>query len=76
MTVRAAKMLAKQFAKTSDPNAAADTMLARGWTGFEPEWLEPRDGKAANGGGEVLYKFLTHEEVMADIERRSAGNGG
>jgi hypothetical protein len=78
LTSRAAKMLAKQLAKVPDPNAAADTMLARGWTGFEPEWLEPRDGKA-NGktDGPVLYKFSTAEEVMADLEReRRAANGG
>ena len=75
MTVRAAKALAGKFAQCPNPNAAADTMLARGWRGIEPEWLSA-DGKT-KPGGEVIYKFSTAEEVMADLEReRRAANGG
>jgi len=42
LTARAAELLAKKFAKTPDPNAAADQMIANGWQGFEPEWIENR----------------------------------
>lgn len=38
LSSRAAKLLAKQFARTTDPNAAADRMIERGWQGFDPEW--------------------------------------
>lgn len=53
MTPRAAKALAAKFAKTPDPNAAADTMMARGWTGFEPEWLT-NERTIANGRGKPI----------------------
>lgn len=42
MTVRAAQLLAKEFAKAPDPNVAADAMIANGWQGFEVAWLENR----------------------------------
>jgi len=42
LSVRAAKLLAGKFARCADPNAAADAMIANGWRGFEPEWLENR----------------------------------
>lgn len=42
LTPRAAKLLADKFAKCPDPNAAVDAMIAHGWQGFEPEWLENR----------------------------------
>lgn len=42
LTAHAAKLLARKFAQVSDPNAAADAMVANGWQGFEPEWLDNR----------------------------------
>lgn len=42
MTVRAAQLLAAEFAKCSDPNEAADVMISAGWQGFKPEWVENR----------------------------------
>jgi hypothetical protein len=42
LTAHAAKLLAAEFAKCADPNAAADVMIARGWRGFKPKWLEER----------------------------------
>ncbi len=42
LTPRAAQLLAGKFAKCADPNAAADAMIANGWQGFEPEWLDRR----------------------------------
>jgi hypothetical protein len=40
LTARAAELLAGKFGACPDPNAAAETMIANGWQGFEPEWLE------------------------------------
>jgi hypothetical protein len=39
LTQRSAKLLALELAKCPDPNAAADTMMLRGWRGFEASWL-------------------------------------
>jgi|SRR5581483_5658922 len=51
LTDRAAKLLAQQFLQTSDPNAAADLMIAKGWRGFQAEWLDKptprRNGSAS-----------------------------
>ena len=55
MTVHAAGLLAKQFARCADPNEAADEMIMRGWRGFKPEWVRdrdmtrPRNGMTGNG---------------------------
>lgn len=42
LTAHAADLLARKLARCPDPNAAADAMVANGWQGFEPEWLEQR----------------------------------
>lgn len=44
LTERAAKLLAADLAKFPDPNAAADTMVKRGWLGIDPDWAsaQPR----------------------------------
>lgn len=42
LTARAARLLASEFAKTGNPNAAADRMIANGWQGFRADWV-PRD---------------------------------
>lgn len=44
LTSHAAKLLARKFACCPNPNAAADTMIGAGWQGFEPAWLESRNG--------------------------------
>lgn len=57
LSPHAAKLLAGKFAKCPDPNAAADEMIARGWRGFEPDWLQskardgPPSGVQRNGTG-------------------------
>jgi hypothetical protein len=47
LTAHAAKLLAGKFAKCPDPNTAADAMIANGWQGFEPEWMERSQPRAA-----------------------------
>lgn len=45
LTARAARELVKAFNAHGDPEAAAAEMIARGWTGFKPEWM----GEKARG---------------------------
>lgn len=40
LTLQAARLLAVKFARCADPAAAVDTMIANGWQGFEPHWLD------------------------------------
>ena len=40
LTGHAAKLLKAELSKAPDPNAAADKMIARGWQGFEVDWLK------------------------------------
>lgn len=53
MTAGAAKALVKSFLAYGDPEGAAQTMMARGWTGFKPEWLteQTRAPPPSNGKG-------------------------
>ncbi|HEU4342167.1 MAG TPA: hypothetical protein VFU31_11400 [Candidatus Binatia bacterium] len=39
LSAHAAKLLARRFSEWMDPNAAADEMIARGWQGFNVEWM-------------------------------------
>lgn len=48
LSPRAAELLAVEFSKTPDPNAAADMMISRAWRGFKAEWME---GERQNGTG-------------------------
>jgi hypothetical protein len=45
LTVRAAKLLAREFGACPDANAAADMMILNSWQGFNHNWLNGR----ANG---------------------------
>lgn len=42
LTPRAARLLANSLSKAPDANAAADTMIEKGWQSFELAWLENR----------------------------------
>lgn len=45
LTAVAAKRLATKLAAWPDPEEAAATMLARGWKGFEPDWMPKQPDK-------------------------------
>ena len=47
LSVHAAELLARQFAQMPDPDRAAETMIGRGWQGFEPGWVDERPKQAA-----------------------------
>lgn len=42
LTVYAAKLLAGKIGQCSDPAAATDEMILRGWVAVKPEWLEQK----------------------------------
>lgn len=66
LTAFAAKLLAKQFALCPDPNAAAEEMIIRGWTGFKAEWMR----KAAPKTGPRNFV----DAAMDRINGRNSGN--
>lgn len=70
LTAHAAKLLAGKFGRCPDPNAAADAMIANGWQGFEPEWLEnramPRGQSPPQLGADGLARDAQGRVSMAD----------
>jgi hypothetical protein len=75
LTAHAAKLLAAKFGKCRDPVAAADAMIANGWQGFEPDWLDNRTtehGRNNHSGG----KSRPHDAIFRALaEQAQAGNG-
>lgn len=81
LTPFAAKLLAKEFAKCPDPNAAAEEMIIRGWTGFRADWMR----KAAKTSGRrtvfdvAAERFNDGSESVfgsgRDVELVSTGHG-
>lgn len=74
LTAFAAKLLAKEFVKCPDPNAAAEEMIIRGWTGFRADWMR----KAARTTGRrtvfdvAMEKFNGSESLSGsrrDVEQ-------
>lgn len=72
MTPRAAHLLAAEFAKCQDPNAAADMMIAAGWQGFKAEWAENRNTTrnraqpGRSGSGNAAVDFL--DQMISKME--------
>jgi hypothetical protein len=77
LTQRSAKLLATELAKCPDPNAAADTMMLRGWRGFEASWLvnPPRAGPAPKLAPMDHFRNYANEISDGQI-RDDRGNGG
>jgi hypothetical protein len=73
MTCRAAKLLAAEFAKAPDPNAAADLMMARGWTGFEVGWL--KNGKDPPKDRILDFKPRGKVKTWAEIKAERDARG-
>lgn len=76
LTAHAAKLLAGKFRRCPDPNAAADAMIANGWQGFEPEWLENRNlprGQSPPQQRPSITDVLKQQVLeMQENERREA----
>jgi hypothetical protein len=77
LTAHAAKLLANSFAKCRDgPNAAADAMIANGWQGFNPAWIENRNGQ--HKPSDLDNRRATADAIddvvaMAEARRRELG---
>jgi hypothetical protein len=75
LTFRAAELLAGKFQACPDPNAAADAMIANGWQGFEPDWLNrsqgpPRAKDYTQAADEIIEEMRKHERAKSQgIER-------
>ncbi len=79
LTARAAQLLAVEFGRAPDPNAAADTMIASGWQGFDVTWLQNRQRGQAPPGNRprsmsARLVDLTQqpvEQTLADYHQRT-----
>ena len=58
LTPFAAKLLAKQFALCPDPNAAAEEMILRGWTGFKAEWISRQPRRSIMDAGRHILEQM------------------
>jgi len=85
LSMRAAELMAQEFAKCSDPNEAADLMIAKAWTGFKADWWENerRGGsapRAGPGGRRMTAQEQTRENLRDKIgdvlNRRTAADEG
>lgn len=75
LTEHAAKLLAGKFRKCADPNAAADAMIANGWQGFEPEWLERRQQSARQPQAPPRKSaFQQHQDDIYQQLKRETGD--
>jgi DNA-binding transcriptional MocR family regulator len=61
LTDRAAELLAKEFAKTPDPQAAADQMIMNGWQGFNAQWGNKQNNQGNSGGMDFLRELARGE---------------
>ena len=71
LTPHAAQLLAGQFAKCPDPNAAADAMIENCWQGFKPEWLHNR-----NYAGQQVAHHPPKPRKITDVIRDEARKYG
>lgn len=64
MTLHAARLLAKQFARCEDPNEAADEMILRGWQAFKPEWIRDRNMQRRPNYAESARSIINGSEGL------------
>jgi uncharacterized protein YdaU (DUF1376 family) len=73
MTPRAATLLVQAFVSFGDPEAAAQAMILRGWTGFKASWMreDARAGPAVDPRRDGVAMLL---EECRKREAEDAGN--
>jgi uncharacterized protein YdaU (DUF1376 family) len=71
MTDRACELLAAKFGQCSDPDAAADMMIANGWQGFEPEWVDKRQRPTSQSRPTTPQRGSS---FLADLARDNHGD--
>lgn len=79
LTAHAAALLAKRLAEFPDPNAAADTMIERGWQSIRPGWGEdaPRNRAGPGGRQAPIDHFRNYaDELRNGQDRDDAGATG
>jgi hypothetical protein len=78
LTPFAARLLAKEFAKCADPNAAAEAMIVFGWTGFKVEWMERGQARSSYGrqGGIEAAKEALRRRVQDELGSSREGIAG
>lgn len=73
MTDFAAKLLAKKLAQCSDPNAAAEMMIEKGWQSIEPGWVANSNQRAT---GRPMTNLDLLEMDLAERIRNGTGSQG
>lgn len=78
MTVGAAKALAKSMTEFGDAELVAQTIMARGWTGFKPEWMAnaragPGPHRNGNNGYSIMFEAV---ENNAKPHKNLPGSNG
>lgn len=75
LTAGSAKGLVKQFREYGDPEAAAQAMMANGWTGFKAEWMrsEARAGPNKPEKMSAITKALLNLENAHGNETQASG---
>jgi hypothetical protein len=75
LTAGSAKGLVKQFREYGDPEAAAQAMMANGWTGFKAEWMrsEARAGPNKTEKMSAITKALLNLENAHGNETQASG---
>lgn len=76
LTLKAAELLAGQFAKCADPNAGADAMVLNGWQGFNPDWMDRQQvrGSPPRQPATGSHHFTRLAEEMSDEPERTFGS--
>lgn len=75
LTAYAAKLLARQLANWHDPNEAADVMIANGWQGFKPEWLERQHQSPAKPNGRRTVVDVARDMGFGFDDQQERGEG-
>lgn len=73
LTPRAASILAGKLGQAPDPSAAVNTMIERGWAGFEVDWMRNTGQRIAqNGTGETHRDMIERVAARREAERNAA----
>ena len=74
LTAYAAKLLARKFARTPDPHASAEAMIANGWQGFEPHWMDRHERGAARIVASKPTLASYARSLLAETSPQGGGN--
>lgn len=80
-STRAAHLLAIEFGKCHDPNAAVDEMIRRNWQGFKAEWMDNSRGpgpprRNGNGIDPMMAEIKARYEADDDRQGEATSHSG